>query len=90
MTTLSQIRKNKKNNDKLSLFLQTNYENPHPISFISKIIKNENIKLIEQICVEENLDENEKKKLIDKFIKPNYYTPYIVNSESKELLQQLI
>ena len=25
-----------------------------------------------------------------KYIKPNFYTPYIVNSESNELLQQLI
>ena len=28
--------------------------------------------------------------LITKFIKPNYYTPYVVNSEIKEKLQLLI
>ena len=90
MTTLSQIRKNKEYNDKYINFLQKSYQNPHPISIISKIIKKENLKIINEIAGENNLDDSEKQELIKTFIKPNFYTPYIVNSETKESLQQLI
>ena len=54
------------------------------------MIKKENINIINQISKEEGLDEKEKKELYSKFIKPNFYTPYVVNSETKENLQQLI
>ena len=90
MTTLTKIRNNKKKNDSYKLYFETNYINPNPISYISKIIKKENIKIINEACNGNNLDEKQKDNLMKKFIKPNFYTPYIVNSESKELLQQLI
>ena len=90
MTTLSQIRKNKEQNIKYISFLQKSYQNPHPLSIIAKIIKKENIKIINIIASENNLDDLEKQKLLEIFIKPNFYTPYIVKSETKEHLQQLI
>ena len=88
MTTLSQIRKNKKENERFMMNFNNNYINPTPLA--SKTIKQENIKIINQISEDNGLDSLEKKKLLNKLIKPNYYTPYVVNSETKENLQQLI
>ena len=90
MTTLSQIRKNKKENERFMMNFNNNYINPTPLALISKTIKQENIKIINQISEDNGLDSLEKKKLLNKLIKPNYYTPYVVNSETKENLQQLI
>tara|TARA_B100000886_G_scaffold83220_1_gene54226 strand:+ start:321 stop:593 length:273 start_codon:yes stop_codon:yes gene_type:complete len=90
MTTLSQIRKNKKENSKFITEFHRKYNNPTSLALISKIIKKENIKIINEISEENGLNKYEKQELLTKFIKPNYYTPYVVNSETKENLQQLI
>ena len=90
MTTLSQIRKNKEENERFLMNYYNNYTNPTSLGLISRMIKKENIKIINQISKEEGLDEKERRELLNKFIKPNFYTPYVVNSETKEILQQLI
>mgnify|MGYP003995939755 CR=1 FL=1 len=90
MTTLSQIRKNKEQNTIFNEELQKNYQNPTALSLISKMIKKENIKIINKISKENYLDIKQKEDLLNIFIKPNYYIPYVVNSETKEKLQQLI
>jgi len=90
MTTLSQIRKNKEQNTRFNMELQQNYQNPTALSLISKIIKKENIKIINKISKENDLDIKQKEELLNTYIKPNYYIPYVVNSQTKENLQQLI
>jgi hypothetical protein len=90
MTTLTQIRKNKVENNKFKQKKHNTYDNPSSLAIISKIIKEENIKIINNISNENGLNKYEKQALLDKFIKPNYYIPYVVNSETKEKLQQLI
>ena len=90
MTTLLQIRKNKKQNSILHEELNNNYNNSTSLSIIVKLIKTENIKIINEISKEKGINNCERQLLINKFIKPNYYTPYVVNSEIKENLQQLI
>lgn len=90
MTTLSQIRKNKEQNTRLNEELQKNYQNPTALSLISKMIKKENIKIINKMSKENDLDIKQKEDLLNTFVKPNYYIPYVVNSETKENLQQLI
>ena len=90
MTTLSQIRKNKKENSKFIQEFHRKYNNPTPLALISQMIKKENINIISEISKEHGLDKYETQELFKKYIKPNYYTPYVVNSETKENLQQLI
>jgi hypothetical protein len=90
MTTLSQIRKNKVETSNFKQELNNSYNNPSSLSIVSKLIKKENINIINKISKENGLNNYEKQSLIDKYIKPNFYTPYVVNSETKEKLQQLI
>ena len=85
MTTLSQIRKNKKQNEQFLENFHSSYSNPTPLSIISKIIKKTNIEIINNTCKENGLNNHEKNELVKTFIKPNYYTPYVVNSETKEV-----
>lgn len=90
MTTLSQIRKNKIENTKFKQQIDNSYNNSTPLGILSQMIKKENIKIINKISKEEGLNKLEKQTLLNKYIKPNFYTPYVVNSETKEKLQQLI
>jgi len=90
MTTLSQIRKNKVENTKFKQKINNTYNNPTSLALISQMIKKENVKIINEISKENGLNKFEKQELLNKYIKPNYYIPYVVNSETKENLQQLI
>ena len=90
MPTLTQIRINKKANQDYKVYKQLNYKNPYPINLVSKLMKTQNIKLIEELCEKNNVSDVKKQEIIKTIIKPNYYTPYIINSKSKERLQQII
>ena len=84
MPTLTQIRINSKNKQKLELYNQINYKNPFMLTLILKTVKTQNINFIKKICEENNVSDNKKKELLDIFIKPNYYTPLVVNSTKEE------
>ena len=90
MPTLTQIRINKNASKEYNLYNKLNYRNPYPINLISTLIKSQNINLINQICDKNNVCNETKQEIIDHLVKPNYYTPYIVNSQLKEKLQQII
>ena len=75
MPTLKQIREN---NEKKKKYLESlNYNFPSSISLLNKIIKNQNILLINKICDIKNVSKSEREEIINKFIKVNYYCPSI-------------
>ena len=87
MPSLSKIRLNRKKNEKYKQKNLLNYKNPYAINIISKIIMNQNKLLIEKHAKDNNLNEKVTQELLDKFIKPNYYCPSIVQKKNKEKLQ---
>jgi hypothetical protein len=66
------------------------YVNPYPINIITNLVRHQNLELITQICDKHNVTDTKKQEILDKLLKPNYYTPLIINSEFKEKLQQII
>ena len=90
MPTLTQIRINKFNNEKYETYKKLNYKNPYPINIISKTIKSQNMQFINDYCKENNIENCQKEIIIEKLIKPNYYTPNITNSKSKEEVQKYL
>jgi hypothetical protein len=90
MPTLTQIRINSENNKKLQLYNQINYKNPFMLTIISKVMKKQNLALIKTYCKNNNISNEQQDKLSKQFIKPNYYTPLVINSSSKEELQKII
>jgi len=90
MPTLTQIRINKKTNEDYKVYKQLNYKNPYPINLVSKLIKTQNIKFIEELCEKNKVNCIEKQSIIEQLVKTNYYTPYIINSKSKEDVQKFI
>lgn len=64
-----------------------NYKNPSNISLVSKMIKKQNIDLINKICDMYNFSEEKRDLLLNKFIKVNYYCPRIILDSNKERLQ---
>jgi hypothetical protein len=65
-----------------------NYLNPSNIVLVSKIIKKQNIDLINKICDMYNFNEDKRALLLNKFIKVNYYCPRIILDSNKEGLQK--
>tara|TARA_B100000900_G_scaffold335713_1_gene297312 strand:+ start:38 stop:310 length:273 start_codon:yes stop_codon:yes gene_type:complete len=90
MPTLTQIRINKNEKEKYELNKKLNYKNPPAINLISKCIKSQNIEFINNYCEKNNINDTQKKEIINTLIKPNYYTPYITNSKSKENVQRIL
>lgn len=82
MPSLKQIRENKKTKNE---YLESkHYTHPSGISLSAKIIKKQNIMLINEICKLKNLNKEEKLELMEKFIKVNYYCPTITKYQKKE------
>tara|TARA_B100001057_G_scaffold492635_1_gene585410 strand:- start:266 stop:538 length:273 start_codon:yes stop_codon:yes gene_type:complete len=90
MPTLTQIRINCENKKKLELYNQINYKNPFMLSLISSVIKKQNKEFIKTYCKDNNISNEQQNELLKNFIKPNYYTPLVINSSSKEELQKII
>ena len=90
MPTLTQIRINKTEKEKYEMHNKLNYKNPHAINLLSKCIKSQNIDFINNFCEKNNITDEKKQEIIDELIKPNYYTPYITNSKSKEDVQKVL
>lgn len=67
---------------------EINYKNPTGITLISRIIKNQNVELLEKICKKYDLDEEVYEELKYNFIKVNYYSPNIILDSHKESLQK--
>ena len=88
MSTLYHIRDNKIKNERYKSEQSKQYKNLFPISIISQIIKKQNILTINEFCKEHDLDTSIKDDLYKTYIKPNYYTPFVVNSETKENVQK--
>ena len=88
MSTLYHIRENKIKNERYKLEQSKYYKNPFPISFISQMIKKQNMLIINEFCKENGLDNSIKEDLYSTYLKPNYYTPFIVNSQTKENVQK--
>ena len=57
------------------------------MDFVTMILKQNNMELLEEICTKKNLDYMERKELFDNFWKVSHYTPVIVNSIDDETFQ---
>ena len=90
MPTLTQIRINKTEKEKYELQKQLNYKNPPSINLLAKCIKQQNLKFINDYCEKNNISDSKKQEIIESLVKPNYYTPYITNSKSKEDVQRIL
>jgi hypothetical protein len=87
MSTLYKIRENQKKNKQYLDSLSETYQNPFAIDILSSMIKLQNKHIIKEICNEYQLSETNNSHICNKLLKPNFYTPTIVNSEKKELMQ---
>ena len=82
MSTLKQIRENRK---KYSDYLISKpYTHPSGISLIAKIIKKQNIILINKICDIKNVSRSERNEILENFVKINYYCPEVTKYQKKE------
>lgn len=82
MSTLKQIRENRK---KHSEYIKSQpYTHPSNISLLAKIIKKQNIILINKICDIKNVSRSERKEILDNFVKINYYCPEVTKYQKKE------
>lgn len=88
MATLKRIRDNKEKSEKRAQHKLNNYVPPESICLLTKVIKSQNLDLIEFICNMYDLAHSEKEILIDKFIKINYFCPNKILSKDKEKLQK--
>ena len=70
--------------------MTTKYKNPSTLNLISKVIKNQNIELLESYAKENSLSNEELLKIKKKYLKLNYLYPTIIQSKSKEYLQTFI
>ena len=75
MPTLKQIREN--NEKKKNFINNRDYKFPSSLSIASKIIKNQNILLINKICDIKKVSKGEREELLKMFIKVNYYCPSV-------------
>ncbi len=55
------------------------------LKLVTRIIKAQNVKLLENIAEYIGVDKNE---LLEKYLKPNYYTPRVINSKVAEERQK--
>jgi len=77
MTNLIKIRENtKKRNEDNNL---KNYKIPSGTFLITKMLKQQNIRLIITLSEYMSISEEEKKDLLTKFVKINYLCPKIVS-----------
>ena len=90
MTTLSQIRKNKVETSNFKQELNNSYNNPSSLSIVSKLIKKENINIINKISKENGLNNYEKQSLIDKYIKPNSLLNTVFFLLTREIFPNLV
>jgi hypothetical protein len=55
------------------------------LKLVTRIIKAQNVKLLENIAEYIGVDKDE---LLEKYLKPNYYTPRVINSKVAEERQK--
>ena len=75
MPSLKKIRQINDYNEKVQEEKKQTYNSPSEIAFVTKIIKEQNRQLLEQISIIKRLKKKEKQLLFDKYWKVNYYTP---------------
>lgn len=75
MSTLKKIRELNLETDKIKEYEKNNYINPSNLALITKIIKEQNRKLLNHIALMKNMSKKDKKEMFSKFWKLNYYTP---------------
>ena len=79
MLSLKKIKNNKQNQIKYRDEYLSNYLIKKPIPIITKIIKKQNLLLLNLISDYKKLSKLETLELIDKYHKLNYYCPTIKN-----------
>lgn len=67
---------------------EQSYKNPTAITLVSRIIKKQNIKLINSLCDHMKVTDEIREELCNEFIKINYYCPRTILDSNKEQLQK--
>ena len=67
-----------------------NYINPSILSLVSRIVKKQNIELIEAYGLENNLTPKEIQHLKTNYIKLNHIYPNVIQKKNREYLQTLL
>lgn len=87
MYTLKRIRENKEKKDKEEQFRKENYKTPSGFVLLSKFIKKRNLEIIDEFCDKTNKSDIDRKNIVEKYHKLNYYTPsvsQIIKNETKQ------
>tara|TARA_B100001142_G_scaffold324106_1_gene375278 strand:+ start:29 stop:256 length:228 start_codon:yes stop_codon:yes gene_type:complete len=66
------------------------YSNPSVLTLVSRIIKKQNIELIDHYGMKHNLSPKELENLKKKYIKLNHIYPNVVQRKNREYLQTLL
>ena len=84
MSTLKIIRDNKQAKILEETNKDLNYTYPHSAAIIAKVIKEQNIILLNWISERKKLTKEQKQELFDMFLKVNYFCPKIVTFKKLE------
>ena len=82
--TLERIRQTRKEKEEFEKIRKENYKSPSGFVIMSRFMKDRNKQIIEDFSLENELSEDRKEVLIDKFHKLNYYTPVVTAFIKKE------
>ena len=82
--TLERIRQTRKEKDAFEKSRKENYKSPSGFVIMSRFMKDRNKQIIEAFSLENELSEDKKEILLDKFHKLNYYTPVVTTFIKKE------
>ena len=67
-----------------------NYKNPSILTLVSRIVKKQNIELIQSYGIKNNLSQKDIEKLKNNYIKLNHIYPNVVQRKKREYLQTLL
>ena len=87
MPKLFKIKENKLKNAEYFRNKKENYINPAIINLIAKLIKYQNILVIDKYISDNNLTKDDETMLKKECIKPNFYCPTVVQKKNREKLQ---
>jgi len=84
MLTLERIRKTQAENIRLEKQRKENYKSPSGFTIVSRFMKDKNMDILNKFCDKHNKSEIDRKYLIEKYHKLNYYTPNVSYIKKKE------
>lgn len=87
MHTLKRIRENKEKKDQEEQQRKNNYKTPSGFVLFSKYMKKRNLEIINHFCNKTDKSEIDRKNIVEKYHKLNYYIPsvsQIIKNETEQ------